>query len=210
MPAGQFLRAYGNRWTRTAEQVIPATAWAGCQGTLERPGAVALAFAVALDRRDACIAAAWRDVEHGPVRVDVIDHRPGTSWLVDRITDLEQRWQLVAPVGYDGIGPAGYVADELRRRGVKLEATTTADYTAACAGLLADVTDNNLTHPGAASLDAAVAAAGKRPIGDRWVWGRQQSDGCIAPLEAVTIARWAFDHRPARRKPVVRSAKAAA
>jgi hypothetical protein len=47
----------------------------------------------------------------------------------------------------------------------------------------------NLRHYDQPDLDAAVQAAGTRPLGDGRIWARQHDDGAdIGPLTAVTLA----------------------
>lgn len=207
MTPGEFLRAYGNRWTATADRVIADHLWAAVRvdagWTPPEAGSLALAFDVSVDRADGAVAAAWRPDPTGPLRVDVIDARPGTGWVAARVRELVTRWRVPA-VGYDAAGPALDVADQLGRAGVPLAPTTGRQYAAACAAFLAGVTDRRLEHPGRPSLDDAVAAASTRPLGDAWAWSRRGSAGSIAPLVAATVAGWTFDHRPApAARPVV-------
>lgn len=216
MKPGEFLRAYGNHWTRAGESAIPLPLWAaGARdpGDLTAwpkpaPGTVAFGLAAAHDHRDAAIAAAWRDDPAGPLRVDLIAHRPGTAWAVDELVRLRDVHRPVA-VGHDAAGPSRDLADELARRGVPLVATGVSDYAAACAALLRHIAAGRLEHPGVLELDAAVAAAGWRNIGDGLrAWARRGIGASIAALEAVTEAAWAFDHRPApAAAPVVVAAR---
>lgn len=199
MTPGQFLRAYGNVWTATADRVIPEHVWTAntaTDWTPPEPGRVALAFDVAVDRSDAAIAAAWRDSDTGPLRFDVIDRHPGDAWLPGRLRELAASWRPVA-IGYDKAGPARDVADELTRGGLELQGTSTAEYVAACAAFLAAVKNGRMQHPGRPALDEAVAAAATRPLGDSWAWSRRTSAESIAPLTAATLAGWTFDHKPA-------------
>ena len=62
------------------------------------------------------------------------------------------------------------------------------------------VSDKDLLHANWPELDAAVAAATRRDIGDRWAWGRR-GEGDISMLEAATVALWAQDN--ARTRSVV-------
>jgi hypothetical protein len=39
-------------------------------------------------------------------------------------------------------------------------------------------------------LDAAIAGAAKRPLGDSWAWARRGLSVDISPLVAVSLARW--------------------
>ncbi len=49
----------------------------------------ALGLAVVLDRSSASIAAAWEDAEQ--LRVELIDRRPGTGWVPERLAELAVR-----------------------------------------------------------------------------------------------------------------------
>lgn len=198
MTAGEFLRAYGNVWTRTADRVIPEHLWAARRAERGDPPptrGVALAFEVSIDRSDSAILAAWRDTPTGPMRYSVVEAHAGDDWLADRVIELRDRWQPVA-IAHDDAGPALDVGDELRRRGVDLLKTTSRDIAAACAAFLAQVRNGQMEHAGQPALDDAVAAAAQRPLVDAWVWARRSSAGSIAPLVAATIAGWAYDHRP--------------
>lgn len=198
MAPGEFLRAYGNVWTLTADRVIADHAWNACRDrelTPPEAGQLALAFDVSVDRTASSIAGAWRTATGQPA-VDVLDERPGSSWLVERIEQLARRWR-VDVVGCDGAGPALDVADALERRGVvSVQRTRGREYVAACAGYLAAVDSGQLVHRGTAALDSAVAAAARRELGDGWAWSRRASSGPIASLVAATLALWTFDHQP--------------
>lgn len=205
MKGGEFLRAYGNHWTRSAERIIPDALWlAGARTPDAWPppaagqvGSVALGFAASPDHRDAAVVAAWRDIEGGPARVQVVDARPGVGWLAEVVAEKSERWRPVA-VGHDRAGPALDVADDLARGGLTLASTTTAAYASACAAFLRAVVGGQLEHRGQAALDDAVASAARRMIGDGlWAWSRKNSAASIATLEAATVALWAYDNRSA-------------
>jgi len=199
MKPGEFLRAYCNHWTRAGERVIPAPLWdAGRREVWPAPdGRLALGFAASIDQRDAAIVAGWRDGAGAPIKLDVIDARPGIDWLAPRVAELVERWRPAA-IGHDAAGPSLDVADQLARQGIgPLIATSTRDYAAACSALLRHVMSGQLQHAGQPALDAAVDAAARRLVGDGlWMWSRRTSSATIAPLEAGTVALWAFDHAP--------------
>src|SRR5215471_12200186 len=196
----EFARAYGNRWVSTTARVIPLEAWRRAgedPAVLPAAGRVALAFDVAVDRSDAAIVAAWRTAD-GVAHVEVADQRPGTGWLVERLTELADRWRPLC-VAYDQAGPAIDIADALSRAGAEPLGLKAREYAAACAGLLealcADVPAVRYRqHP---ALDAAAHSAVRRALGDAWAWGRRQSSGSLACLTAMTVAVWAYDHAPA-------------
>lgn len=202
MKAGEFLRAYCNHWTRAGERVIPLSLWqAGAREAWPAPevGRPALGFATSIDQRDSAIVAGWRDGPGGSLRLDVIDARPGVEWLAPRVAELAERWRPAA-IGHDAAGPALDVADQLARQGVgPLVATSTRDYSSACSGFLRHVMTGQLEHCAQPALDAAVDSAARRLVGDGlWMWSRRHSSATIAPLEAATVALWAFDHAPAQ------------
>jgi hypothetical protein len=194
----EFARAYGNRWVSTTARVIPLEAWRAAKeepADLPGPGELALAFDVAVDRSDAAVVAAWRD-DAGVAHLEVADHRPGVGWLLERLTELSERWRPAA-LAYDQAGPAIDVADAAERAGLELMALAAKPYAAACAGLLEALIEDPprvryRQHP---ALDAAASSAARRALGDAWAWGRRQSSGSLAPLTAATVALWAWDHR---------------
>ncbi len=100
----------------------------------------------------------------------------------------------------DPRGPAADLVWELEAAGVKLTETSTTDVLDSCAGIWKRVQESTLRHASYPELDAAVRVASKRPVGDRWAWGRKQSDADISALESVTLAAWAATAvKPKRR-----------
>jgi hypothetical protein len=194
----EFARAYGNRWVSMVARVIPVQAWRDAQDSgapMPQSSSVALGFDVAVDRSDAAVAAAWRSPD-GVAHLELADVREGVGWLVPRLGELATRWRPVA-TGYDPLGPAADVADVLARGGRPPEPISGRDYAAACAGLLDALVERTVRVRPDPALDAAVAGAARRQVGDAWVWGRRQSATSVAALTAATVALWAFDHAPA-------------
>lgn len=198
MKPDQFARAYGNRRTGVVGGgAIPGLIWAlAADATTPPPpaGTLALAFDVGRDGADAAIIAAWRD-NAGIAHVEVADIRPGTTWLVPRLAELVERHEPRA-IRYDRLGPAVAAGDEALRAGLDVEPITFDDLTAACTAMLSGLAAKTVRHRPHPGLDAAVAAAARRDVGDRWVWGRRTATGSIAPLVAATVSVWAFDHSP--------------
>ena len=126
------------------------------------------------------------------VDVDDVDgHRRGTAWVVDRCADLARRYKGAAFM-IDGGGPGKSLIPALEAAGLPLTVMATGDVTAAC-GLFVDaVAERTLRHRGQQLLDAAVAGAQPRPVGDGPIaFGRKKSDGDISPLNAACFAHWA-------------------
>jgi len=52
------------------------------------------------------------------------------------------------------------------------------------------VVERSLGYVPRPALDAAVAGAATRPLGDAWAWAREGLSTDITPLVAVSLARW--------------------
>jgi len=115
-------------------------------------------------------------------RVEVIDARDGTWWVEARVAELLVRHGGVFAV--DVGGPLGYLADrvdgEVRRLG-------TRDMAHASQGFLDSVFDGKVRVYPSPKLDAAVAAASRRQVGDGWIWNRSAGEDA-SPLLAATVA----------------------
>ena len=186
--------------------VLDVDVWRGlCDGSSRRQGAVAFAVDVTPSRDFASIAA-YGLRSDGLGHLEVIDRRPGTDWLVERLAQLKAKWDPVA-IGLDVKGPAGSLLVDLEKAGiVKPEdpehprkgelAIPTAQEVAAGCGQLADaVAQGTVRHIGQDELETAISGAKTRPLGDAWGWGRRVSTVDISPLVAVTLARWAYETR---------------
>lgn len=190
-----FGREVLGLWPRRvagSNRVIDVKSWQSRGGAEGRPdGSVALAVEAAWpDGEAASIGLAGR--LNGELLVQVVDHHPGSSWVVGRVTELAGRHRPCAVV-VDAGGPAGFLADELRKAleplgtpvvtpNVREIARAAAQFHAAAAG-----DEPTLRHYGQPELDAAVAAAEKRPLGDAWTWARKGLTD-VSPLVAVTLA----------------------
>jgi hypothetical protein len=200
-----FERAHLNRWTGSVAPTIPAHAWLACRAAapsyVDRETPIAFGADVALDRSAAAVGAAIARPD-GRVAVELVKTGDGTEWLAGELAGLVARHpgrRLVV----DRIGPMAPIVAMLERDRVPHTLVRTADYTAASAGFLDAVTAGQLTHPADPDLDAAVAAASQRAIGEAWAWGRRASSANIAPLVAVTLARWGLISPPPFETPRV-------
>jgi hypothetical protein len=133
--------------------------------------------------------------------VELVEHRPGTSWMPGRIAELARRHRPVAVV-IDNAGPAHSLVDELLALGVEVTCPNVGEVTDGCGRFLDAVLDSrSLRHGGDPRLDAAVAGAVRRDLGDRWAWARKAPLVDISPLVAVTLAFWAHDKFADRKAP---------
>lgn len=170
-----------------------------------REGAVAFAVDITPSRDWASIAAYGLRAD-GLGHAEVVDHRAGTDWLVERLVQLAERWNPVA-IGLDTKGPAGSLLVDLEKAGIEppedtdepaygqLAIPRAQDVAAGCGQLVDAVRQGTLRHIGQELLETAITGAKTRPLGDAWAWGRRLSTVDISPLVSVTLARWAFESR---------------
>lgn len=189
MPLEEFKRAYLNIPTASDDRVIPAASWAAvCDSAVEATAGV---FAVDVDPERS--ASGIVAIGAGPI-VEVVDYRPGTGWLVERLVELWNTYGV--PIVLDRNGPAGSFVDELTRRRVRIIELDPRDFTRACGSFFDRVLDRSVTVRQNYDLDVAVAAAAKRPVGDAWVWGRKSSKSNISLLVAATVGVWVHERTP--------------
>lgn len=179
------------------ESVVDKEVWqsiADPDGQVRDP--VAFALDITPDRSAAAIGAVGFR-EDGRRGGEVADHRNGTKWLVNRIVEMCEKWRPCA-VGLDANSAAVSLIPELEKRGIKsnpgpgetlLVVVGGSQMTQACGGWHDAVTNDQWRHRDQAPLNAALAGARKREMGDGgWKWSRKDSSIDISPLVAVTIA----------------------
>ncbi|MFZ3569952.1 terminase [Streptomyces sp. BH097] len=170
-------------------QVIGEDAWRALAAAESEPSDP-LVFAIDMtpERSHAAIAVAghWR----GGTHVEVIDHQPGTAWIVDRAEKLHKAHKPKCWV-VDGAGPAASLIEDLQERiGIEVVQPKARQVAAACGQFYDAVTEQALSHIDNAPLATALAGAQKRPLGDAWAWARRVPSVDISPLVAVTLAKW--------------------
>ncbi|MFB7219348.1 terminase [Streptomyces sp. NPDC056227] len=185
-------------------RVIDEDVWrALADGTSSMADPVAFALDTTPERSHTaiCAAGANGDAKH----VEVIDHRPGTGWVPERMAELVVKWNPCALVIDEG-GPAGSLVPAVRK--ALRDAGLTEDevdallvipktrQVAAAAGQFFDgVAEQTIVHLDQAPLATALAGADKRPIGDGWGWARRGVSVDISPLVGCTLAAWGHAER---------------
>ncbi|WP_229869015.1 terminase [Streptomyces inusitatus] len=182
-------------------QVIGEDAWRALAARESAPeGEVAFAVDATPERSHAAIGVAgeWR----GGTHVEVVDHRPGMGWVVERAKQLHKRWRPRCWV-IDGGGPAGSLIKDLEEALSEVEQELTGNKEAvvevvqptvrqigqACGSFYDAVAEQSLSHLDQAPLATALAGAQQRPLGDAWAWARRGVGTDISPLVAVTFAK---------------------
>lgn len=177
MELPEFLRAYGNIPTIGKDLIVPPENWMRvCNAAAKPKGKLRFALDVADDRSSAAISAYGGDV------VELVDHRPGTGWVVERANELLRKHGGVMALDYGG--PAGVLADGIDRT----HDMTSREVVQACGAMYDAIMQNRVTFRTDPALDAAVEGAVKKSIGDNWVWSRKASLADVTPIMSATLA----------------------
>lgn len=177
---GEFRRAFLNVATTSDERVIPAQVWdLVCSPTATPEGTMILGFDVNADRDAGSIVAVAGGV------AELVFHGP-LALLLDRAVELDGKWRPVW--AHDGAksAPVASILPDLKVSRLH----PVSDMAAACGGLYDAIADRAISvrrHP---DLDAAVAGANRKFIGDGWVWARRGGVD-VSPLVALTAGFWA-------------------
>lgn len=186
---GEFWRAFLNVSTSSDERVIPALTWdLVCDPDVSPASDMTFGLDVNPERSAAAIVAASDGV------VEVIEHRPGVGWALERADQLNTKWNR-PNWAVDGrpSAPVASLVPGLKDRGLKVIEVGGGDLAASCGSFFDAVADRKVKVRRNASLDAAVAGADRRLVGDAWVWDRRNSADDICPLYAATVALWAHE-----------------
>lgn len=192
MSEGDFRRAYLCQWTVLDESAIPAKyVQRVLDATTAPSGRLSFGIDVAIDRSFAAISVAD---ETG--RVELIDHREGVSWVVDRALELWRRHKGHLVV--DGYSPANSLVDRLEAGGLPVSRYSLRDMVGACGIFYDAVLDDAIRIRPHASLESAIESAKRKHIASGWLWSRTVETADLTPLFAATIA---YHHATNRRPP---------
>ncbi len=163
---------------------------------------VCFAFDVRPDRSRAAIGVAGPR-EDGRKHVEVIEHKPGTGWVPERLAELVATHKPVGVV-CDTAGPAASLLADLTRLGVEVIAVSAKEHAQACGMLFDGCEQDVVRHLGDDRLAAAIKGAVKRPLGESWAWSRKSSAVDISPLVAITLALWgSATTTPTQMRPMI-------
>lgn len=197
----EWARAFGNMWTGSTTQIIPAVAWAAAAAPkTRRVGKVWMAVDAApgingVGRSASISVASYRGAE---VHTEVIAHGAGLSWVADKLGELT-RQQTVQVLYLDSTGPIGQIVPDIKAKSMaNVEVIDTQTMVNACGRFHQAVLDKTVRHRDQAMLNAAVEGAAKRVLNDGWAWKRRTSSADISPLVACTLAHWGAATNPDR------------
>lgn len=197
-------------WPRTdgtSSQIISDVDWlALVDHRSEIVGPVSVTFDVRPDRSMSAIAAAGLNAD-GRHHVEIIDHLPGTGWLVPRLVGVAVK-HGAEEIVFDAAGPAGSLELELREAleetGIELRPVTAREHAEAYGQFIDAVDQDGIRHLGTPELASAIKGAVRRSLGDAFAWSRKGSAVDISPLVACTLALWGVESRtPAYDGPLV-------
>jgi hypothetical protein len=173
-----------------ADAPIDEATWAGLANRhAQLADPVGMSVDVTPDRGKTSITAADGET------VELIDNRPGTGWVVDRVVDLDRKWH---PCGWaiDPASPAASLIPDIKAAGIDVYEPGMREVAAAWASFYDAAVNGKLAHRDDPTLNAAVAGAKERPLGDAKALGRKLATADISPLVAGTLARhvWQLRH----------------
>lgn len=181
MTENEFRRAYLNQWTLSDDRIIPSKVWARVVADNTVPaGQLVFGVDVNPERTGASIG-----VCDQAGNVELVDYGRVTG-LKERVVKLATEHE--APVAIDSGGPASSLVNDLEVAGVVVLPYNGRDLANACGRFYDLVADREISVRPRDVLEAAVAGATKRTLGDAWAWGRRLSSVDISPLVAVTLA----------------------
>lgn len=174
-------------------RIVPPEKWAECVDSGSTVTPSAWAVDVSEDSGWASIALAGVRPD-GKVHVELVENRPGTEWLANRLVELQGSHG--GQVLVDGSSPAGFLLPTLGARGCQVRVVSTREHSQACGMFLDAVLAGSVVHIGQVQVASALAGAKKRNFGDAWVWARRSSGVDITPVVAVTLALFGANDVP--------------
>lgn len=189
MKPAEFARAYANIRTQTRVSIFTGDVLERVirkDASMASGASIALGVAVAWDRSHAVIAACGLATDGTPV-CEILDSRPGSGWVADRLLQLEPRWSPEA-VLVDARSPASAItADPAVEDIIEIpQSTRVAGGTAA---FLDGIATGSLRLRYDRALAAAFDSLALRTVGDLGqMLDRKNSTGSIAEIEACMLA----------------------
>lgn len=193
----EFERAYANRKTRTASNLIPTEVWDALapEGGQRPPQSVAVrdmvfGYDVMHDRSSAAIVASW--FYGGKLQGRVTKSAPGVEWLATTVKELHAMgWRQFAAAED---GPAREVTDELTRAGVTVQRIKGQQLSDAWGFLMRRITAGHLEHDGSEAFAVSMANVATRPTQDGAAPSRRASAGDITPTIGLMVGAYALEH----------------
>jgi len=197
-----FDRAYLGRWpgTKPKDPEIPIAAWRACampghliDDPIDYDAATpVLVIDTSPDREWTSISVTGKSTDPlARVCSRLAGYEHGVTWAPAFAEEVRARTGATT-VYLAGDGAAASLQRDLEDRGFQVELISSANITIACGAHYDAVLSGDFRHVDEKEINAALAAAVKRTVSDRWRWWRGKSLGDISPLYAVALGYWAF------------------
>ena len=153
-------------------------------------GEIAVGVDVSPDRSRSSVVVATLKRVNGQkkVHVEIAKSLPGVDWTIPFLKALVKR-RNVRALCIDTAGPAGALIEPLIAEGVVVTKLTLQHMVQATGFVYDRIHSGEFEHVGDPQMSAAVQGAGKRVVGDAWLWSRRGSTD-ITPVVAMTSASY--------------------
>jgi phage terminase large subunit-like protein len=122
--------------------------------------------------------------------VELDEQRTGTDWVVDYVKQRLASNPIRAVV-IDLASPASSLIPDFERERIRVTTTDLRKLARACSSFYDGATQGGLVHIDQPQVNTALAAAGRRDVGDGlWAWSRKSASLDITALVAATLALW--------------------
>lgn len=206
MSRAEYIRAYGNRATSTAAQLIPAETWKTLTPTgrgLDAlvapvdPRTVTLAYDVDEHSAASQIVAVWEDPATGLPAAKVVQAGPGSAWLADAVDAIATLWRP-AHIAAVGNGPVLDATKQIRGLGHDVVELGEREWSAATTGLLVAINGAQLLPDDDQAFATSVTGLATRSsVVDGIAFSRRLSTGSSAAGFALAAALHLHRHEPA-------------
>jgi phage terminase large subunit-like protein len=182
------------QWVKTTlTAYFPGDKWADCRDEdSELPEGASLVFGVDVswDRSTSHIAVVGRRADGVP-HWELVTSDEGTDWVPEWFRT--RRYAPLAVALQGGSAPSASLVEPLKKLGLPVEVLSGTNVATATGAALDAITAGSMRHIGQAELEAAVAVAQARELGDGKALDRKKSPVDIAGLVAVVEAAWVLD-----------------
>lgn len=156
----------------------------------EHVGAICFALDCTPERTSAAIGYTGRRRD-GARHWQVLHHRPGMSWLVQKAIELDRGYRNVG-WAIDPGSPAGSLIPELEQAGLVIHRVNAQEMQQACVSMLNASVDGSGRHLGQKALDQAWRDVSGVDFGESQRFSRRKSIGDITPLMTITLSDYGF------------------
>lgn len=152
-------------------------------GQVVTPPVFALEVTHDRSRASVCVAGGRAD---GRTQVELVESRAGTSWAVDRLSELSGRSRLTVVV--DPRSPAGALVPDLESAGVSVYPVSTSEWVSYCGQFMDACAEDHVRHLADPDLTASMRNTVPRRLGEAWALDRLKSRGEITAFAGAVLA----------------------